>query len=309
VAQKTVLTENNAGRGIALNLITSKFEALPSTDIGNALKLGTDNLLYAPSGIHLPIPRIHLVNPTSLAVTPLNPGSLNMSAPIAFSGGSSFTCNRIPVFSSSGIDDKLLDPALDLRLELGWYRKASNRKKTGWHHPTHDATTTMLYGEPIAPTLPASQLRGGDPIGCSEWSITQADQSFIIGNLAQYFREQVVVYRDVNGNENQLLATYIPRYAARIRGSASNKSGRTFAYNTIYRPNYFAFRFSTANATGVKGQRNEGPWSKTVAMSHSEMPFQTDDTASKLYGKTCAAIAPGYVDTEYNCWFATRLPG
>lgn len=277
---------------------------LGSNDVG-----GTGQSLGAPAPLpQLPIPSVALVDPRSKSGSALNPLGLDTSQPIGAGSPGAFAMARMPLFSAAGIDKRLLDPELDLRLELGWYRKASGKGKTGWHHPNHDDTLTVSYNEPVAPVLPNTPLRGGLGFHCTEWSITSVNQSFIIGSLAQFFRPIDVPYVDVNGNENVVLSAYIPTYANRIKNNGGHKKGRTFAYDTSFRPNYFAFRFSTKDKTATNGRRNEGPWSKTIAMSNAVFPFQTDDTASKANGRTCAAIAPGYVAEDFQCWFGTRLP-
>ena len=267
------------------------------------------------AGIMLPVPHITLGGL-------LNSGPLQLHNPSGVDytrlhDGSTMILAKCPVFSALEVPEAAL--ALDLRLELLWFRK--ERRKThggganGYRHPTHGipgdpGLASPTGGSPVAPVLPMSRFRGGDPANLgprvSEWSVTKVGQQFFIDTLGLYFVRYPVNYMTTGGGgAGTTVGLFVPSFG-RTCGIAADQKG--FGYASVYRPNYFKFRYSIQDPNDERA-RLTGPTSGTIACAHAVHPFVQNAAATAANGYTSLELDTGFDPDRANCWFETRLPG
>lgn len=298
---KNVVTRENIGGGFSIDIPARKIHVAPSPADGNALAVADDSLLYTPGAyLALPVPEIVLMKPWQMPGY-LNPGGIATSG--SATDGALLRMHSFPVFRHRVLPPYLFDKSLDLRLELMWYRRANSRRNSGWHHPGHDDGRETFFKEPVAPNRDSTGDRcyaSGSGV-TSEWSIRPQQSDFTVGSLAQLFAPTQVQFRSRSGGGGEVRA-YVPRYALRLSRGVGNS--RRYGYSSVYRPNYFSWRFSVL---GPDGLRINGPQSPTLVMGGRGMPFVQDTRGSVEEGMALVEANKSFVAEDFNCWFARKV--
>jgi len=273
------------------------------------------SLIQSAAGIVLPVPHITLGGL-------LNSGPLQLHNPAGVDftrlhDGTKMALAKCPVFTALEVPEAAL--AFDLRLELLWFRKERRKAHgggaNGYRHPTHGIPSdaglaSPTGGSPVAPVLPVSRFRGGDPANLgprvSEWSVTKVGQRFFIDTLGLYFVRTAVSYMTTaGGGAGNTTNLFVPSF---IRASGLSADPRGFGYASMYRPNYFKFRYSIQDPNDERA-RLTGPTSGTIVCAHAVHPFVQNAAATAANGYTSLEIDTGFNPDQANCWFETRLPG
>lgn len=275
---------------------------------------GTGASLIRPSAATLPVPSVGLAKPRDPNLVAYNPSGLTFSIN---ADGDKLFMDRMPLFTAVEIPDELFNH--DLRLELMMYRAESRNQGggvDGYRHPAHapdDMNIATPFGvSPVAPRLPNSRFRGGNRNGQSqsttttEWSVTRNGQRFFIDSLGQFWTRRPVYYVDA-ANNGQNVMMNVPTNG-RVIGAQGAVPQHSFMYSRLYRPNYFAFRYSIEDPNDSRGQRITGPWSRVIKMASAVHPFVQDAVASSTFGRAVGSLDSKFVADTSNCWFETRLP-
>ena len=273
----------------------------------------------AVAAVGLPVPRVYLVAP-SKARAGANPNGIDYMEML---DAAQVRVQSMPYLSASEIPKELF--ARDLRLELLRYsvKKGSTTQKrgrSGYKHPTHEVTNGAGWlglsgATPVAAPLPLSKHRGGSRATTTgapnsqrmttEWSVADADASFLIDTLGDFYMPGSVFYNTAAGPSGGLLNVHVPSDRA-ARGFASPRN--VFGYAAAYRPNYFKFRFSVSDPTDPRN-RITGPTGDTFVMAPSVHPFIQDIAASQTAGFVVVRLNDRFDPKAYNVWMNTRLPG
>jgi hypothetical protein len=181
-----------------------------------------------------------------------------------------------PVVVANNIHPSMLDPALDLRLELLRYcpKKKSYKSDFGYKfiraryaHPQNQDGLTWPHN--------GADTHNGNTYGTSanritEWVITQRNQKVGI-NLAQFFKVGNIRFRDPS-NVDQTVQALIPT-TKRVSTPFTYPPRKGLTRN--FAPQFFAFRYSILDVNKGVG-RVTGPISHTLVASHKYSPVVED---------------------------------
>jgi hypothetical protein len=276
---------------------------------GSASTLQASN---AASG--LPIPHITLSKIELDSV--LNPNGVDYTFAV---DGTKINPRHLPMFTAIEIPKALFKE--DLRLELVMYKRTTrknarniNERLNGYHHPTHNPASnpSPTGGSPYATKLPNSRFRGGgralevDTI--TEWTVTSNGQKFYIDTLGNFITGLNMDYISAaNNGGTGNVQVYVSTNKSQ-NGRLAHLAAKTFGYSAVFKPLYFAFRFSIKDKKDPRGQRIVGGTSKIITFAPNVHPFVQNAAVSAAVGSICLDINPAYKSTEWNCWFETRLP-
>lgn len=248
----------------------------------------------------LPTPRVRLARDNPIGLPTILEGGGG--------AGPALTWVTHPQVVAINVPTALLDPALDLRVELLRYKKAKSQSRPGWGtyvHPSH----YMVGSNPNGSDTHGGQHTdtAGIPITInrpSEWSVTSRNQVIDLVDLAVWFSMLDVDYQDAVTLTNQQVTLPCPAGEGKTFGYYY---GRRFMYVSRFRPNYFRFRYSILDLDEGRG-RLTGPQTPTLAVSTDIFPFLVDDAVSAAQGRAFGTLDPRLVTTNMRCSWQTRLP-
>ncbi len=258
-------------------------------------------------GIGLPVPHVGIVGTVS-ANCPDN--GIDTTA----DGSVAPLWKNYPTILANNISSPLLDPALDLRVELLWFKRKRKRGRSTntpdpyyqqvgsrWTHPMN------WVGGNQAPFPGADTNNGvtntviGDRI--SEWAITTRNQRVRV-NLSKFFKAVNFRYRDPAG-ATQSAQALIAAYRGINAGMSSFQPVR--GVSSAYVPTFFAFRYSINDLANGGVGRITGPISEVIQASHIISPLVSDFTYFiNNNGNKAYTINPGFVITDMKCSFNRR---
>lgn len=258
-------------------------------------------------GIGLPVPHVGIVG----AVTANCPDN---GIDTTSDGSVAPLWKNYPTILASNISSVLLDPALDLRVELLWFKRKRKRGRTSnfpnptyqqvgsrWTHPVNWVSGNQ-NPHPGADTNNGTVNNVvGDRI--SEWSITTRNQRIRV-NLSKFFRAVNFRYRNPAG-ASQSTQALIASYRGTNAGMASFQPVR--GVSSAYIPTFFAFRYSIKDLANGGVGRITGPISEIIQASHIVSPIVSDFTYFvNNNGNKAYTINPKFVITDMICSFNRR---
>lgn len=241
----------------------------------------------APAALVLPVPKVRLQRQTVVSAQMAN--------------GAGCSVYRHPEIVAD-VHTALLDPALDLRLEI--LRQVSGARST-----PRRRTRRWTFAHPVPFDGVASAVSGrGDSYGGAtngvipprptEWAVTSRNQ-VIVPEIAAHFDLRPVTYAAKSGLTQIELAIYRGR-----RGQTGRFGNQSFPGSPRrVGPGHFRFRYSVKDPDHPVG-RILGPESTTIAVGNQIDPF-IDMTDGSVWW---CDIANGFDPKTLGCWFAQRRP-
>jgi hypothetical protein len=258
-------------------------------------------------GIGLPVPHVGVVG----AVTFNCPDNgIDTTA----DGSVAPLWKNYPTILANNVSSVLLDPALDLRVELLWFKRKKKRgRATNTPGPTYQQVGSR-WAHPMnwvggnSNPHPGADTNNGtvnNVVGdrLSEWSITTRNQRVRV-NLSKFFKAINFRYRDDLGN-SQVVQALAAAYRGANAGLSSFQPVR--GVSSAFIPTFFAFRYSIKDIPNGGVGRITGPLSEIIQASHIVSPLVSDFTYFvNNNGNRAYTINPNFVITDMKCSFNRR---
>lgn len=274
---------------------------------------GTSGFLNAPVAPAMPTPLVRIVKnaPPNPSVSdaievPPNDGAGGF---IDAGGQPLQWLNAVAV--TVQVDDRLLDPAFDLEVQLWrWKGRVGSRKSAGW--------AATAESDPFASVSNSgSHMLGGnatDVVSASRRTrqkVTSQGQRLAF-NVGGFFRRGLLAFTEgsSSGPGSPVQATLsdvllsLPFDKAFTVANSVDRNVSPWGRRRL--TGLFAFSFSIADSSGRTDGRIFGPRSPAVAAGSSTHPFKIDTPTSNAFGFSVCEINPNYVSALGRHWWAER---
>lgn len=262
-------------------------------------------------GVILPTPVVHIAQNNNFFPgydsfqTPFNDGGTGY---INADGQTLYWMNTLVV--TAQVDDSLLDPALDLEVQLHkWRGRASGRKTSGWSATADWDPFTGVVGA-------GSHMLSGkaDGIQCARRTrVKVSSQSQRVAfNLGGFFRRGVSGYIDAatssvgSPSTSTALEVLLALPISKTPSVSASTVKNTQPWSRRGITGYFAVSYSVADSSGRTDGRIFGPLSKVIAAGSATHPFLPNATVSATVGFPTADINPNYEPKVARMWWYER---
>lgn len=249
---------------------------------------GTNSSISKPSsGTSLPVPEVRIQS-----LPEVQPANILASRSY---DGDPLEWVKYPVIVAADIPVALLNPQLELRLELLRYVGSGQKRDAGLK-----VSQPAGYKHPAdfrngAGTFTGLDTHCGIPTGISildrqtVWQITDRNQIIPV-DLGGFFKLRSSLYRDLDGT-NQVAQILTPSWAP-SKGRRQNDIRKRVPYGPRRMPGYFAFRYSVKNLVDGRGFLT-GPLSKTLSAYGYNNTFNFNPVEAQRQGRPVVQARPG----------------